>query len=505
MHRPPEPEAIRLQHLERLDSRALTWIAITLIAAGSAARIGVYFVAPLWFDETFTLVIATQHSFSGFGEWVLNELGGPVYYALVFCWDKVFGSSTFSIRLPSLLASIATLAYASRSKVGAPPMGLIWAALLALWPAGMLQAGSARSYALLILVMTIQTVAFVRLVDRTDLRRAAVWFGWSSMAILLHYHATLICLIQGILLLVFRTRPALRCWPAALILIPVLTWAGLQASFVLAYATPGANWYALVKPLAFPFVLIGALGWGWMSIIVILEPLAAGAAWLVRRQPFPADRLGLALVIASALASLIILIAVGMVVPSFNWRYAIPFMPAVFLGIAVWLVTLPRRYSLVPPALVLAAMSITPLGAMWRSVVHPIGIAEQFNIEAASDWILSNGGADRLVFLWDNPTAKVSSTRHLSQFGAYFLRRGGARPEVIIPRGADSTTDPNAFLPRMAGNAPRSAIIWINDVGVPGTIARHIPPKIAEQHRDWQCKKFGRGQLRIDACVKRPK
>lgn len=487
--------------------RVFVWIAAIAIGAGLLLRAIAYARSPLSFDETFTLVIATQPTFAGFFEWVLNELGGPVYYGLAFVWDKLFGAATLSIRLPSLILSLAAPLYVLRCRIGTPQVRLLWAALLAVWPEGVAQAGLARSYALLILLMAVQAVAFAKLIDRTDRRRAAIWVAWSSLAILTHYHAALISLLQGLLLLGFRRRLALRCWPAGLILLPVATWGGAQAASLLAYATPGANWYELIDPadiLSLPLVALG--------LVIAVECISSRTASPDHGEPIgeaavkdmPDQRLGIALVVASAVLSLVALYAAGMLVPSYTDRYVIPFMPGAMLGIACWLAAVATRRSRLLSGLTAALLGIAPLFASVRHfVIDPTTSQTQFNVEAASEWIGQRGGSDRLVFLWDNLTASGSSTLHLAQFGAYYLRRAGYRPEVIIPRGTGPATDPNAFLVRMAGDARLPAIIWVSDTATPGTLAKRFPPNVAARNPGWECRLFGQANLRIDVCVKR--
>jgi hypothetical protein len=482
----------------------LSRLALLAIVAGFLARIASYAVQPLWFDETFTLVIAAQPDAAAFGEWVLNEIGGPVYYGIAFGWAHLFGAEPLSIRLPSLAAAVAAPLCILGSRVGTARARLLWAALLALWPEGWAQAGYARSYAVLILLMTLQAIAFVEVVERTDRRRAAIWFAWSAVAILTHYHAGLISLVQGLLLVAFRTRPALRCWPAAFVFAPVIAWFGFQAATLLSYARPGSNWYSLIDPQDLPLFVMAALGFGVPSLAVAVDAAVRGIAWLRRRDPLPEERLGTVLVVASAVISLAILAGVGMAVPSFTKRYLMPFVPALMLGVAHWLLGFPRTYFKVSPAAAFGLLAITPLVVMLKALVfEPVSLARQFNTQAASAWIADQGGTDRLVFFWDNPTTQVSSTRHLAEFGAYYLRRAGEDPQVVIPRGATYRADPNRFLARLAGDRGRPAIIWVSDLDTPGTLARKFAPQLGRYNADWRCARFGQGNMAVEACVRR--
>jgi len=72
--------------------------------------------APLWLDENFSAAIATQPTFNGLLEWCLSELSGPLYYSVLWSWEKVAGNENIALRIPSMLFCVAAPAFLSSSR-----------------------------------------------------------------------------------------------------------------------------------------------------------------------------------------------------------------------------------------------------------------------------------------------------------------------------------------------------------------------------------------------------
>ena len=62
---------------------------------------------PLWLDENFSATIAAQPTFARLVNWCLNELSGPLYYSLLWVWEKIAGDGNIALRIPSIALSIA--------------------------------------------------------------------------------------------------------------------------------------------------------------------------------------------------------------------------------------------------------------------------------------------------------------------------------------------------------------------------------------------------------------
>lgn len=157
--------------LIRQDRR---WLSAAF-ALGIAGRLLSGWHAPLWFDESYSGVIATQPTSGLWLSWCLHELTGPVYYGLLWITAHLFGGSDGALRLPSLIASLVVAPLVAWRGHPDRDTRLIWAGLIALWVPLFDFATFARPYALLFLLCTMQAIAFLSLLRDPRLGRAALW------------------------------------------------------------------------------------------------------------------------------------------------------------------------------------------------------------------------------------------------------------------------------------------------------------------------------------------
>lgn len=487
----------------------LVIVAMLAFVVGIVGRLATFAGQPLWFDETFTGVIATQPDLPHFYRWVVMELGGPVYYGLVWLWQSVAGASNASLRFPSLLFSVATLFIAARNRVLDQSVRMVLVALLSLAMTGYLQSAEARSYALLTLVALVQALAFLALLREPVLRKAAIWVGLSCLAILIHYHAAVVSLMQGLLYLGYRRRRALETWPALFALLPAIVWGDLQFAFLSAYAAPGSNWYVVLPASALWLLLPATIPFGilaYVLCILSLWPLARNLLARLRQGParagVPSGAVGPdrdaapGLTALSGVLAALLIVLVGMIVPSFTVRYLVPATPAILLGMALGLAALHRVRPLIVEA---ALLLLTVFSAVfWMRLMHYNGTLKPLNFEPASAWVMANGDPRRVVFFWDNPTGDISGEDHLAEVGNFFFTREGRPMQIAIPRGMGRDADPNGPLRQLAG--PGGAVIWLVDKNVPGTRAvRH--PETFTSDPAWHCRKFGKDRLHVLACL----
>ncbi|MFC3440974.1 hypothetical protein ACFOKF_07150 [Sphingobium rhizovicinum] len=498
--------ALPLPHapaLPRVAPDLITPLCWTALVVGLACRLFSGMNAPLWFDETFSAVIATQPDIAHLVRWMLRELSGPTYYSMLFAWQQVVGDSNVALRLPSLILSIATPLLILWRGYPDRQVRMIWAAVTALSVIGFDSATQARPYALLFLLATAHAIAFLRLIEQPDLRRAFWWTGLSALTVLTHYHAAVICGIQGIAYLAIRPRQAIRTWPALLPLVPMTAWMAFHLPFILSFTNKDTVWYgtlgldalwlipSLLTGLAWPGVLL----LGAMAASFVHDMIAARrgkAAW-----PYSAAQTAL---VGSGLIAVTIVMSMGFLVPSFTARYILPYVPALLAGVAFWI----RRMGKAAP-LIAAPMLCLMTGSAAAQLAGYVRAPEEdfryaFNFEQPSQWIAAHG-ARQLVMLWDSPTAGLDDPDgHMAQVGGYFLRRDGHPMPVTAPpwprRG-----DPNRLLLQLAGERPHSAILWAYDASVPGTRGQAHPWAISRIDPRWQCRDFGRAPITVLACV----
>lgn len=489
------------------SERNLGYIAVLAVLVGIVGRLAMFAGQPLWFDETFTAVIATQPDIAHFYRWTVMELGGPAYYGVAWLWQLVAGSSNDALRLPSLLFSIATLVVAWRTTALSRPTRLILVSLFSLYFTSYLYAAEARSYALLILVGLAQSLAFITVLRETTLRNATVWVGLSCLAILTHYHAGVVSLVQGLIFLGVRRKSALQTWPAIFALAPALIWFWIQFSFLASYAKPGANWYSLIEPGAALKAISLAVPFGTFAYVLCAMAICPLVLQASRRSRTPnqaasgprADAASLATA-ASGIGAVMLIVGAGMVVPSFAPRYLLPAMPSLFIGIACGLSALhAMRPIIVKGTLAILAVmsgSFCLQLARLETPLHPL------NFEPASDWIMANGNPDRVIFFWDNPTSNLGADNHLQEVGGFFFARAGRPVKIVVPNMPSTIEDPNQALRDLAGRDGKGAILWLVDKGVPGTRAI-VHDETLTSDQAWSCKKSGSENLYILACLPR--
>lgn len=459
--------------------------------------------APLWLDENFSATIATQPSLKGLAYWCLNELSGPLYYSLLWAWEKIAGDSDTALRMPSLFFSLAAPSLLLWKGHEDRKMRYSWAICFALWRPGFEIAADARPYSLMLFLGCVQAICFLRLMEAPNTSRAAIWAGVSSLAVLTHYHAAVISGVQGVAYLLIWHRKALHTWPALLVLLPMVAWISLHLQFVLNFAGSGYTWYQLVRwkdALFVPLFLCGSVAPFIAFILLLPAYVYVRFAGIRSTQPTHPDISPEMVLIGTGLISAALVVGVGFVRPSFSIRYLLPYVGAVSLLIPVLL----REVKHFAPAtsmviiLLLIGSAVPPFV---NHLVEPLGDHRYtFNFEQPSAWIMENSDVRRLVYLWDNPTALMSSPERLAEVGGFFFRRQGRPVDVLIPRYA-MNADPHPAILAQTDHRSDTAIIWAYDRAVPNTSGLRYPPRFPQDKKMWKCRDFGSDDIVVLACL----
>jgi mannosyltransferase len=195
------------------------WVLPTLVA--TALGVWRLTVPALWADELATWG-AVRLSWEQ-----LRELTGNVdivlapYYAAMKAYTSIAGTSTVALRLPALLAMIATvlLTTALGRRLGGPWVGLFAGLIYALLPVTSRYGQEARSYALVVFAATLALLCLVRLLDRPTVLRAAAYAGAMILTGLSHPLSALLVLAGHVVAVAWRRdwRTALHWTPAALV------------------------------------------------------------------------------------------------------------------------------------------------------------------------------------------------------------------------------------------------------------------------------------------------
>lgn len=444
------------------ERRLLYALAVLAVVAGLAARLYIGRDLPLWVDESWTVMVATQPDWAGVWREAWRDANAPLYYLLMALWTPVAGVSDAALRLPSLvfaaLAGLLPLLWrAPGLSLGAR---LTWGALLWLWVGGLGFAADARVYALLLLLATAQTVAFARLLDAPERREALICVALAALAGLAHYFALFLTLAQALLLVVaIGPRRALRLWPAGLAFLPLAYWLACHLPRLLEFARADVGWYVRLDTgtsIALAQYLVGP--WTWP--FALLLALTLGVVRLLPGERAAGE--GLRPLVLAALAGLIafaLVLTLGWLRPSVTARYLTPFVPAILLGL-VLIGGSARRVGLAYAALI--ALYLVPLATL-PAIRDELRARNAYSLQPASDWLVP-ARPELVALLWDHPNMAIVADASLRPVGSFFLIRAGIPTETEVVR-VPPHGDVEAAL-----SASGAAILWLYDEGHrPGT------------------------------------
>jgi hypothetical protein len=306
-------------------------------AAGVAARVYAAFARPLWADEIFTLTLA-RRSIPEILAALRVDSGPPLHYLVAHVLLLPFpspGAADSVVRLFSLAASLLhlpLLVLAGR-RLGRPEVGVIAAALYALFPLAALYGVEGRGYALASLLALFAFERALALRERPRFGTGAVLALCAAGAALTHYLGAFP--VAALALLAIDARPvarrALALSGAAAILLaaPWIPVALRQPDASMAWAH-GPEFAGALRD--FP----ANLAFGCEPLGVLALPLAILGGALVLALLFR-ERRGVLAPVAAVLAGSLVLLALGqlatgaLVLPG---RTAVVFLPLIALLLA---------------------------------------------------------------------------------------------------------------------------------------------------------------------------
>jgi hypothetical protein len=468
------------------------WTAVEILAISVLipALIARFFARPhavFWIDEAATGSIITEPSFALFWRDAYWHVSSPLYFVLLRGWSALFGFSNEALRFPSAIFSIAApLCIAlARLKVLSREDRLVWAAMFALWVPGIGFGQAARPYALELLFATLQTLAFISLVQRTNLRTTAFWVAFAALTISTHYVAAVLALTQGLIFVAVKRLEAAKQWPALLLLLPAIALVAWQGPEMARFMTPETSWYKIYGDDEILRAILYVLGGGWWILGLPALFLLALVIGLFRLKTPPPEYGPVFWCALASVAAAAILIGLAAARPMLTNRYLAPVVPGTSLFIVIGLRVLARGSG---RAILSAAIAISAaILVFWFAVAeagHSDSVSEDLNYQLASDDVM-HSGARSVVFMWDNPNARAMHPEQIAAYGRFFFLRS-RYPIEVIPAQPTRGKDPNEIL-LAAARAKRSAILWVYDTWVKETNARKFQPRISRIDPTWAC------------------
>lgn len=378
----PRSRAQRVTVALRGRSWAVPLVLTAIVALGIALRLWV--TRGIWVDEAISIQEAREPFRGMLTDLRTTDVHPPGYFTVLWSWVHLFGSGPLSVRMPGILAGIATIpaVFAAGRELFDRRAGLIAALFAALSPMCVWYAQEARPYCFFLLFSVLALWLQVRAVRRGGW---STWVGYVLATVALlwsHYFALIPVVVQqvGFAVAIGRRtgaeRRRLACgWVAALgsiavLMVPLVPFAlhqlagyGHRTSASLpaqagASASPGSNVLNIYSVLANGIYAV----WGYhsdatMVLITALWPVLALLALLCLGR----GRTG-----AGTLLAGLIVIPVGVMFlggtlkqPNlFDLRYFIGVVPVLLLVLARMTTRWAPRRGVAVAAVVLVAVSL---------------------------------------------------------------------------------------------------------------------------------------------------
>lgn len=220
-------QAGRAPQLNRLPA-SQDALAVGLVTAlALALRLLHLNARSLSLDEGFSIFLA-RADFHTFTHWLWrSELNMALYYFLLRGWLHL-GSSEFAVRLLSVLFAVATVPviYFLGMRLFGRSAALTAALLFAVHPFQLELSQQARSYSLVILLLSLSSLYFLRLIESASAANGILYAVLSAAAIYSHFFAVLVILAQWLSLVWLRRQIAWKTFLRSaslliLLLIPI--------------------------------------------------------------------------------------------------------------------------------------------------------------------------------------------------------------------------------------------------------------------------------------------
>lgn len=335
---------------------------VALVLAAGWLRLHGLTAEEPWFDEVFSIVLASQDLSELLRRSVADQTNPPGFYLLLWAWTRLGGFDLAWMRLLPALAGTLTvpaLALAARATGATWSGALVAGALVAVSPLALAMSSELRAYAPLALVTALAIAAAAS-------RRPVALATCGVALVSLHYFGALVVAALALgTLWADRSRPRVALLPAIPAAVALALW-GLLVYGTGDAGTVGGNasWIPAVGLRAltsFGSVIIGTFGTEAGAVAVplafLLSLLLALRFALPRALPFaPPEAVSRAVMNGSSSAHLVIAVAV---VP-----LALVAVATLLTGRALWV---PRYLIVAIPGWILLVQRAIDHAGRWRA------------------------------------------------------------------------------------------------------------------------------------------
>lgn len=345
------------------------WTVVVVGAIGIAVSAAGSWIPSLWGDEAASLMSAERPLPSLFRMLGAVDAVHGSYYLGLHAWISLFGTSPFSLRLPSAVAIGATVVAVMLivERLGSRRLAVAAGIVCCIIPRVTYMGEEARSYAFSAAIAAWLVYLLIEIIARPNPARRW-WIGYAALLALGTYvflYTALFIVVHGVILLSVRaSRNDFGRWMKAaavgvLAAAPVLIWAILERGQIAYLASRDeVSFTTLTVGLWFGEPLFAVVAW----MLIAVAVAATAWAWRSGRGAASSGEQRLPSLTVVALCWLLIpsaiLIGIHGVIPVFTARYLSYCAPAAAILIAsalAWLARGRRWVLVLGVALVVAA------------------------------------------------------------------------------------------------------------------------------------------------------
>lgn len=488
-------------------------VLAVLLATSLVLRLPFLGSMSLWLDEIWSIGTSRMPWRSVL--WVIThqDSNASLYYALLHAWMRL-GSGEAAVRSLSVLLGVATLPvlYMLGNRLLGKPAGFIASLLLAVNQFHIAASQEARSYSLLVLLITISTLLFVRCIERPLGRN---WLGYvlaSVLAIYAHVFAVLVLAshLASVLFLRRQEVPWKKLLASTAMIGALASPVGIlilnrmqEPSAPLAWVhkpTFGTVCRVFWSLSGGTFGLRSALVVGMLLttsyfVVCLIALLDGMKVWRASGRSFAAWRLGLPF--SCLMIPITLSLAVSFVKPVFVDRYLIICLPALTLMAAKGIQSIKPRWSAVAVAASIASLAIVATVPYYQFRSH------NREWKTATGYILEQAQpGDAIIFF-------VAPGRLLFDYyrrGEY--RGSDATLNVLYPEFGDENRDPNVltYLPPLDSSlldraASRYQRVWLvlfhDEFAFTNPVSQRIQGSLSAHYRKIQESRFEGNHERV--------
>jgi hypothetical protein len=432
----------------REHSRRVSYLIVAVSVLALAARLHTFLKRPLWDDEMWTMHIVYGGTLKEVLAISVRDFWPPLHYVVVNIFARILDTSVFSLRLPSLLAgvlTVATLPVIGRLLFKRVEIGLFAGLLLALAVPHVLFSQMARVYALQVFLGTLASYYFYK--SFLDARVSAAHVVITTLFLYCHTFswylvaAHWVFLAGAVLFFDMKAclRSAVRAQGAIFVLYVPLAMAFLYARYVQHVDVP-FTWVNGTGQISLRGILMmfaslsvrSAVGAACLAILAVLLGLAVYRDW--RRANLaptasiaaPCDiRMPVMFLASWVLVPAVVSLAVSVLTPMRSFgpvKYHLFMLPGICMLAAAGLFAVRSRICLIMAFATIAAVGVGDLQKYYREFdyAHFDEAARFVKGRIAPDELVYAGNGFRAFSYYYNDQHPRIGSRGWDDFAAQF-------------------------------------------------------------------------------------